>query len=900
MRTRKGFTIVELVVVIAVIAILAAVLIPTFSGVVEKTDRNTALKLAEAAYKEARAQAIDEYNKNPHDANYQLPRAVEVNGLTFVITADGTDDEIYNYGTFEYQIFINNKKLTLGDKLQGVNNPADDYQNTTAAESVSLFRNELTLAVGQSEMLFAAVTPAYAKGYTIEWSSASDKVSVNNGMIKGESVTDTSVTVTATLIVNGETKNTAECKVTVVPVAVNYVTLDSLNIEVELGKTHPLTATVKPDGAVYDGIAWESSDNSIATVDSTGKVTAVGFGHAIITAQAGGKPASCGVIVNGIKLLNNPDTMTVGSKHVLAYETFPAGMSVTWTSDNTDVAKVDEAGVVTALKESAEPVTITATTSGGHHAEYRIDSITALPEIEAVGVEFTTTGSTGSSAVVTKGNTIDLVPTNLPAGLTISWSSSAEEVAKVENGVVTPVGGGTATITAKTTINNNEYSATCQVTVPYTVTKDATNATIEGAETVIPGGAYTATITPDSGYVVDSVTVIMGVENVTATTYTAETHTINISSVTGDIKIIVTVVDDMSNNFTLDTDEVTLGIGGQLQINAIVTNGFNSENIVWSSSDMDVATVSSGLVTAKAKGTTTITAKIKDTSVTATCVVTVVESIVEVESVTLQTSTWETTKGQNITLVATINPTNATNKTVSWSSSDENVATVDDTGEVIAISGGTATITATVGGKSATCLVTVKEEYNVIVTVDKNAVDYEGDLTGTIIKGNLYTAKVTPKSGCEITGVTVKMGGNDITEKAYTQDANEIAIPDVSGDIEIDIVTSGNPIEPASFSGSHNFETNDNCKITDFMAIDLAAARCIYVTSDKYIDNVSFYVCDSNNDAIEDDQVKILVDQNSVMIILNELPPVDAYFCLMIEHNGEQEAQDAIYTITVE
>ena len=233
MRTRKGFTIVELVVVIAVIAILAAVLIPSFSGVVDKTDRNTALKLAESAYKEARAQAIDEYNKNPHDPKYQLPRAVEANGLTFVITADGTDDEIYNYGTFEYQIFISNKKLTLGDKLVTAN-PDGNYENTTAATGITLHRDSITLEVGQTELLHAAVQPANAKPTKVEWTSSNtDIVTVDNGIIKGISASDTTVTITATVNTDTGVKSDT-CIVKVNPVSVNFVSLNALNMSFTL------------------------------------------------------------------------------------------------------------------------------------------------------------------------------------------------------------------------------------------------------------------------------------------------------------------------------------------------------------------------------------------------------------------------------------------------------------------------------------------------------------------------------------------------------------------------------------------------------------------------------------------------------------------------------------------
>ena len=81
---------------------------------------------------------------------------------------------------------------------------------------------------------------------------------------------------------------------------------------------------------------------------------------------------------------------------------------------------------------------------------------------------------------------------------------------------------------------------------------------------------------------------------------------------------------------------------------------------------------------------------------------------VAVESVTLDKTSLSLTEGESATLTATVNPSNATDKTVSWSSSNTSVATVDSNGKVTAVKAGTATITAKAGGKSATCSVVVQ------------------------------------------------------------------------------------------------------------------------------------------------------------------------------------------------
>ena len=157
MRTRKGFTIVELVIVIAVIAVLAAVLIPSSSGVVEKADKITALKLAESAYKEARAAEIEKGGSFPRASD-------EVDGFVFVIHNNGTNDYVFKYPeTFEYAVEITNKKVSLGGKLV-TPNPEGNYENTTPATGVALHRDSITLEVGQTELLHAELREHIGKG----------------------------------------------------------------------------------------------------------------------------------------------------------------------------------------------------------------------------------------------------------------------------------------------------------------------------------------------------------------------------------------------------------------------------------------------------------------------------------------------------------------------------------------------------------------------------------------------------------------------------------------------------------------------------------------------------------------------------------------------------------------
>ena len=86
------------------------------------------------------------------------------------------------------------------------------------------------------------------------------------------------------------------------------------------------------------------------------------------------------------------------------------------------------------------------------------------------------------------------------------------------------------------------------------------------------------------------------------------------------------------------------------------------------------------------------------------------EQEIPVASVTLSQPTAEMIEGETISLRAAISPTNATEREIMWASSKQSVASVDQNGKVVAIAEGTSTITATVGGKVGSCVVTVSKK----------------------------------------------------------------------------------------------------------------------------------------------------------------------------------------------
>ena len=328
-----------------------------------------------------------------------------------------------------------------------------------------------------------------------------------------------------------------------------------------------------------------------------------------------------------------------------------------------------------------------------------------------------------SEIIVDKYETYQLVATVLPSGATeksVTWSSSNENVATVDsNGLVSGVSSGNATITV-TTVDGG-FTAQCRISVSDVV--HVTGITLNKVSTQINKGVtelLVATVSPndatdksvtwstsDSSVATVSndglVTAVgCGQATITVTTtdggYTAKCETSVVNPVTG---------------VTLNNNVAYILTGETYQLVATVapSDACGDKSVTWSTSDSSIATVSNnGLVTAVATGSATVTVTTTVGSYTASCAVEVSEPVA-VTSVTLDESTLDLVVRQTRQLTATVLPSDAYDKSVTWSSSNDNIATVTSNGLVTAVSAGTANIivTTTDGGFTAQCAVTITD-----------------------------------------------------------------------------------------------------------------------------------------------------------------------------------------------
>jgi len=266
---------------------------------------------------------------------------------------------------------------------------------------------------------------------------------------------------------------------------------------------------------------------------------------------------------------------------------------------------------------------------------------------------------------------------------------------------------------------------------------------------------------------------------------------------------------------TLSNSSMTLIEGDSQTLHATVKpSNATDKSVTWASSNSGVATVSAtGTVTAVKEGTAEITATAGGKS--AKCIVTVKKEVVAVTSVTISQTSLALTEGETATLTATVAPDNATDKSVTWASSNSGVAAVSATGTVTAVKEGTAEITATVGGKSAKCIVTVKKEVVAVtsVTISQTSLALtEGEtatLTATIAPDNATDKSVTwasSNSGVAAVSATgtvtaVKAGTTEITAKAGEKTATCTVTVKAQSGVGADIENWG---EGEEFNGSVN------------------------------------------------------------------------------------------------
>lgn len=649
------------------------------------------------------------------------------------VTWSSNNSAVAAVGTTGLVIAILPGTATITATSGSVSGTASVTVSLVPVRKVSVTPDALSMIVGDQQQLTLTLQDSADNvlsptGHTVLWSSTSSGVAsvTNAGLVSAVAPGPAVVSAKVDALIATATVTVAQ-----VPVATVVVT-PALDTLVLAGTVQLAVVTQDAAGNPLSGraVAWASSDESIATVSSSGLVHTFGVGSATITATSEGKVGASTIVVIPVPVATvavSPATQSVivgsatpaftavtkdGSGNVLN------GRVVTWSSSDPSLATIDAStGIATGVAPGS--VTITATSEGKTGTATL--TVTMVPVATVTVAPTTQSVDVGSQAPAYSAVTKDGAG-NVLTGRTVTWSSSDPSLATIDasTGIATGVAPGTVTITATSEGKTGTATLTVNPIAVGSVTVAPPSQSIVAGTFTVP--SFSATVKDAANHVLtgrtvtwtSSIPAVATIDNTgNANGLSPGTVTITASSggKSGTASLIVTPVPVATVAVAPSSQAVVVGSTTPAFTTTLKDAGGNvltGRVVTWSSSDETIATIdNSGNATGVATGTVTITANAS--GITGTASLEVDEA--PVGSVTVDPSTASVAIGQMVQLTATVNETNPHGgphgHMVVWSTSDRSVATVDPMGKVRGVAQGVVTITATNQGQSGTSLVTV-------------------------------------------------------------------------------------------------------------------------------------------------------------------------------------------------
>ncbi|WP_158602318.1 Ig-like domain-containing protein [Cohnella endophytica] len=533
-------------------------------------------------------------------------------------------------------------------------------------------------------------------------------------------------------------------------VDVTGVSLNASALTVGAGKTADLKAILEPGNATNRAVTWKSQNTNVATVSANGKVTAIAPGKTVITAttEEGSFTAEC--------------TVTVVIEPLLA-DSFENGL-INWESYSNLVWQIQGSGTNAQLKGSTTltgpqrimvkasllPYTVgnysiafTATTdsfrtmfryvdgTNYYFLEFKNKNFVAMWKYANSGTPVQVGTTVDINAVIPGFDLAESHRYNIEVNGEVFKLSIDETLITTFNDSSLQAGGvGFALKSVGPAVNLLVDEVLIKPIVADAVKVDVTGVTLNPSTvSLTAGGSATllATVTPAEatnkavtwGTSNSSIVTVDSSGKVTAVG--AGTAVITVTTTDGDhtasseVTVTAAEVSVPVTGVSLNPSTVSLTAGGSATLLATVTPAeATNKAVTWGTSNSSIASVdSSGKVTAVGAGTAVITVTTTDGDHTASSEVTVTaaEVSVPVTGISMDQETLSLKTGDTATLQATISPVDATNKAVTWSTSNPLFATVDNNGKVTAVGAGNVVITVTTvdGGYTASCNVTVTD-----------------------------------------------------------------------------------------------------------------------------------------------------------------------------------------------
>lgn len=578
--------------------------------------------------------------------------------------------------------------------------PIPDFEITVRViDGISLSMTNAIINTKGTLQLIAEVTDSTVP---IVWSSSDTSyATVTDGLVTG--VKKGKARITARQTIDGIVKE-AYCDITVQQ-SVDTITIDPLKKTLAIGDFTTLHAEIKPNDLASIKLQWKSSDSKVVEVVEASALTAtikgISGGNAVISAinQDNVVVGYCHVSVQqpvtGITLSETNIAIDLKTSRLQLRATVTPdnamNKTVIWSSADTSVATVDQNGLVSIKK--AGKVSIIATSQDS-------PAITAICNI-MVNIPVSTVALDESSKTMYVGQSQRLsyviLPTNA-SNNSVTWISTNPSVATVDKtGLVVAKSVGTTAIILKTL--ESGQSVYCNITVKQVATGiklDASTLNLKAGESYIFKPTLTPKNSTEAAIVWESTdTKVATVDDegkvIAKTTGTAIIMARLGSGAVAYCKVNVTLpVKGLILNFS----DKTIYIGEKFKLKVSVNPSAATDlGVTWKTSNTAIATVNEdGEVTGVSGGTAIITCTTKDGGYSATCVLNVVESV---STIALNYQTYYLGVDKTVMLIATVSSPNASNKDVYWSTSNSDIATVNQKGKVTGRKKGNVTITAT-------------------------------------------------------------------------------------------------------------------------------------------------------------------------------------------------------------
>lgn len=598
----------------------------------------------------------------------------------------------------------------------------------------------------------------------------------------------------ADVSVEDENGNKLEDENVVVNIPLESIVLNKEAFTMARGTEDTLTVTATPENALKGKtIQWTTSNDKVVSVDNNGKIKAIGKGKATVTAQVEDKTTSVEITVNvpltSIWLNQSTLTLRKGATDTLTVQYDPEDTTddktVTWSSSDKTVATVDANGKVTALKDGTAVLTAKV---GNKTATCNL----TVKEVPLTGISLDKTSIT-LAREESQSLEVEYTPVDTTDDKAVTWISSNENVATVKNGVVTGKSIGEATITAKV----GTHTATCNVTV---------NAPLEGISlnpmtvSLLKNQTSIVKVTFDPVDTTDSKAIEWTIDHPEVAEITENGDSVSVkgkaqgkavltAETTSGLKAtcVIEVIEKAITQIKVTPEQKKLEVGDTVACNVtyLPEDTTDDKKVTWMSTNEDVAVVDEqGVVTAVGGGKADVIAKTAN-GATSKCQITVP---IHLTGISLETTTIDLLRKQKSDpLVVIYTPANTDDDTtVRWESSNPEVATVDNRGQVTGLKEGTATITATskTGGFQATCIVNVTEIHLEGISLD------EAESTEPVVmyKGQKNKLNVRPRPANTTDDFYFIYSSSDETVATVSEDGTVNALKAGETDITVQAV----------------------------------------------------------------------------------------------------------------